>query len=160
VDYVIKNGLMVGDSGKFSPNGTLTRAMLAQILYNQAGTPAVTAENPFTDVDSGKWYSDAIRWAYAQNLVEGYGDGRFGPEDYVTREQLATILWRAAGSPEPTQTTLHFTDAGKIDSYAKKAMLWVNENHIVEGYDNGTAQPLAYATRAEAATMLMSYLER
>jgi hypothetical protein len=160
VDYVIKNGLMVGDNNKFSPNGTLTRAMLAQILYNRAGTPAVTGENPFTDVDSGKWYSDAVRWAYAQNLVEGYGDGRFGPEDYVTREQLATILWRAAGSPEPTQTTLRFTDAGKIDSYAQKAMLWVNENHIVEGYDNGTAQPLAYATRAEAATMLMSYLER
>jgi uncharacterized protein with FMN-binding domain len=160
VDYVIKNGLMVGDNNKFSPNGTLTRAMLAQILYNRAGTPAVTGENPFTDVDSGKWYSDAVRWAYAQNLVEGYGDGRFGPEDYVTREQLATILWRAAGSPEPTQTTLRFTDAGKIDSYAQKAMLWVNENHIVEGYDNGTVQPLAYATRAEAATMLMSYLER
>jgi hypothetical protein len=78
----------------------------------------------------------------------------------VTREQLATILWRAAGSPEPTQTTLSFTDAGKISAYAQKAMLWVNENHIVEGYDNGTVKPKASATRAEAASMLMSYLER
>jgi hypothetical protein len=160
VDYMISNKLMVGDQNKFSPSGTLSRAMLAQILYNQAGTPAVTAENPFTDVSSSKWYYDAVRWAYDQKLIEGYGDGRFDPEAPVTREQLATILWRAAGSPEPTQTTLGFTDAGKVHTYAQKAMCWVNENKIVDGYEDGTIRPQKSANRAEAARMIVSYLER
>jgi hypothetical protein len=161
VDYVIEKQLMTGvGDNQFDPDGTLTRGMLAQILYNQAGKPAVTAENPFSDVGSDQWYYNAVRWAYAQGLVTGYGDGKFGPEDLVTREQLAAILWRAAGSPEPTQTALGFTDAGTISDYAQKAMLWVNENGIVGGYTDNTVKPQASASRAETARMIMTYLER
>jgi hypothetical protein len=134
--------------------------MLAQILYNQAGKPAVTAESPFADVTSGQWYYDAIRWAYTQGLVTGYADGKYYPEEEITREQLATILWREAGSPEPTQTSLSFSDAGTISAYAQKAMLWVNENGIVGGYTDNTVRPQANATRVEAARMIMTYLER
>jgi hypothetical protein len=161
VDYVIEKQLMTGvGDNQFDPDGTLTRGMLAQILYNQAGKPAVTAENPFSDVGTDQWYYDAVRWAYAQGLVTGYGDGKFGPEDLVTREQLAAILWRAAGSPEPTQTALGFTDAGTVSDYAQKAMLWVNENGIVGGYTDNTVKPQASASRAETARMIMTYLER
>jgi hypothetical protein len=152
---------MVGDgAGRFNPQATVTRAMVAQILYNQAGKPAVSVENPFTDVAEGQWYTNAILWAYEQGLVKGYGNGTCGPNDAITREQLATILWRAAGEQEPTQTALKFTDAGDTSDFAVKALLWANEQGIVKGRGDGTVSPLAKTTRVEAASMMMAYCER
>jgi uncharacterized protein with FMN-binding domain len=161
VDYVISNGLMIGDGkGHFTPQATVTRAMVAQILYNQAGKPAVSGKSPFTDVAEGQWYTDAILWAYEQGIVKGYGNGTCGPKDAITREQLATILWRAAGEQEPTQTALKFTDAGDASDYAVKALLWANEQGLMEGYGNGTLKPKGNTVRVEAAKMIMVYCER
>jgi hypothetical protein len=160
VDYVVENQLMVGYGNQFSPYVKLSRGMLMQILYNQAGRPAVTAKSPFSDVPSGQWYSDAVIWAYEQGIAKGYGNGIFGPSDPITRDQLATFLWRAAGEPNTTKTTLAFPDASDVSSFAQKAMLWANENQIIIGYDDGTLKPLETATRVEAATMVARYFQQ
>jgi uncharacterized repeat protein (TIGR02543 family) len=159
VDYVVSKGVMEGNSdGTFTPNGTLTRAQLAQILYNAAGKPEVTAENPFTDVPETQWYAKAVIWAAQAGVVEGYGDGKFGPTDKISRQDLAVMLWRYAGEPAATQTALDFTDAAQASDYATAALLWASETGIVQG-DNGKLSPKGSATRAEAATMIMRYLE-
>jgi hypothetical protein len=119
----------------------------------------VTGKNPFPDVGEGKWYSNAITWAYQAGVVEGYDDGNFGPNDKITREQLATMIWRYAGKLQATTSSLgSFTDAAKVSSYAQDALLWACEKAIVQG-DNGVLDPKGNATRAQAATMIMRYLE-
>jgi hypothetical protein len=159
VDYVLNHGIMEGNSdGTFTPDAYLTRAQLAQILYNVAGKPEVTGENPFTDVAADKWYVTAITWAAEAGVVEGNGDGTFSPEDYIKRQDLAVMLWRDAGEPEATLTSMSFTDAAEASDYAQEALLWAAETGIVQG-DNGKLNPKSYATRAEAATMLMRYQE-
>jgi hypothetical protein len=159
VDYVLTKGVMEGNSdGTFTPNGTLTRAQLAQILYNAAGKPEATAENPFTDVPENQWYAKAVIWAAQAGVVEGYGDGTFGPNDKISRQDLAVMLWRYAGEPTATKTSLDFTDAAQASDYATAALLWASETGIVQG-DNGKLSPKGSATRAEAATMVMRYLE-
>ncbi|MBD5152889.1 MAG: S-layer homology domain-containing protein [Oscillibacter sp.] len=155
-----ENGLMNGYStGIFGPNNYLSRAMLAQILYNKAGTPTVTASGSFTDVAPGQWHAPAVTWASATGIVSGYGDGRFGPNDNITREQLAVMLWRYAGSPAATSKELHFTDADQISSYALDAMYWAVENSILNGYGDGRLTPQGLATRAQAAQMLKNFFE-
>ena len=100
VAYVRDNGLMSGTSAAaFDPDGTMTRAMLAQTLYRAAGSPAVSGSDSFTDTAEGAWYADAVLWASRQGVISGYGSGLFGTDDPVTREQIAAILWRYAGSP-------------------------------------------------------------
>jgi hypothetical protein len=159
VDYVLEKGIMEGNgNGTFTPNANLTRGQLAQILYNAAGKPEVTAENPFTDVPETQWYAKAVIWAAQAGVVEGYGNGKFGPKDKISRQDLAVMLWRYAGKPEATQTSLDFTDADKVSDYAEEALLWANEVGIVQG-DKGVLNPKGSATRAEAATMIMRYLE-
>jgi hypothetical protein len=159
VDYVLAKGIMEGNgNGTFAPGGTLTRAQLAQILYNVAGRPEVTVGSPFTDVPSGKWYTNAITWASEAGIVEGYGDGTFGPMHSVSRQDLAVMLWRYAGKPKATQTSLNFTDADMVSDYAQAALLWANEVGIVQG-SSGKLNPKGSATRAEAAAMIMRYLE-
>jgi hypothetical protein len=159
VDYVLDHGIMEGNgNGTFTPNGDLTRAQLAQILYNVAGQPEVTGENPFTDVNENQWYAKAVIWAAQAGVVEGYGNGKFGPYDKITRQDLAVMLWRYAGKPTATQTSLDFTDAAKVSDYAQAALLWANEVGIVQG-DKNVLDPKGNATRSQAATMLMRYLE-
>lgn len=119
VHYCIENSLMNGYGGNiWGPNNTLSRAMLAQILYNQVGKPAVTGDSPFSDVAAGMWYSDAITWASKNGVVLGYGNGKFGPDDPVTREQMAVMLYqneqRSGGSTGFLPFTLNFTDASDI----------------------------------------------
>jgi uncharacterized repeat protein (TIGR02543 family) len=160
IEYVVSKGIMEGyGNDKFGPNDHLTRAQLAQILYNAAGAPEVTSESPFTDVTAGKWYTAAITWAYENGVVEGYGNGKFGPNDEITREQLATMIWRYAGEVKATTDSLSsFTDAAKVSSYAQDALLWATEKAIVQG-DKNVLDPKGNATRAQAATMIMRYLE-
>lgn len=160
VRYVAENGLMTGfGGGKFGPGEELTRAQLAQVLYNREGKPAVTAENEFADVVDGAWYSSAVIWAADNDIVSGYGNNKFGPDDSITREQLATILWRSAGKPETAGNLDSFTDRGKASDWAVSALRWAVEQKIISGKGNGILDPKGRATRAEVAAMLMRYCE-
>ena len=160
VDYVREHGLMEGvGEGRFDPEGSLTRAMLVTVLWRQAGQPVVNYLMRFSDVDGGQWYTEAIRWATSRGIVGGYGNGMFGPNDNITREQLAVMLWRYAGSPAATDKELHFTDVDKASGYALEALRWVVENGILNGYGDGRLGPRGQATRAQVAQMLKNYLE-
>lgn len=160
VRYVIENGLMGGyGNGKFGPNDNLSRAQFAQILFNKEGRPVVNYLLTFSDVSDGLWYTEAVRWAASQRIMGGYGDGRVGPNDTITREQFAAMLWRYAGSPAATEKELHFTDADKINSYALEAMRWAVESGIMGGYGDGLIGPQGLVTRAQAAQMLMNFFK-
>ena len=145
---------------EFAPNNTLTRAMLVTILYRQAGSPAVDAdaELPFTDVPTNSWYYDAVVWAYTQKVTSGTSETSFSPDQAVTRQQLVTFLWRAAGEPE---AQLGYgenapADASAVAEYAAVAMAWAYENEIVKGED-GKLNPENNATRAQIANIFMRY---
>ncbi len=160
VKYAVDNGLFYGTSDTtFSPNGNMTRGMLATVLYRLAKEPATTVEDLFDDVADGRYYSEAIAWAAGNEIVAGYGNNRFGPEDFITREQLAAILWRYAGSPESAGSLAEFTDGGKTAKYAVPALRWAVEQKIVSGRGNGILDPTGKATRAEVAAMLLRYRE-
>lgn len=160
VDYVLVNGLMSGyGNGVFGPNDHLSRAQLCQILYNKEGRPAVTGSSVFTDVVGTAWYADAVIWANTNGVVGGYGGGVFGPDDPITREQLAAILWRYAGSPESSHSLDAFTDAGQISDWAMDAMRWANENGVLNGDGSGHLIPRGNATRAHVAQMIQNFLE-
>ena len=160
VHYCVENGLMSGyGNGLFGPNDNLSRAQFAQILHNREGWPAVNYLMRFADVPEGAWYTEAVRWAAAQGVVNGCGNGKFGPNDNITREQLAVMLWRYAGSPAATEKELHFTDADKASGYALEALRWAVENGIINGKSGGILDPQGLATRAEAAQILKNYLE-
>lgn len=158
VTFVYENGLMQGTSAtRFSPDSSLTRAMLAQILYNRTGKPTVKDKSAFTDVANDAWYADAVIWAYGEGIVSGVGGGKFAPDASITREQLAAMLYRAAGSPEVQETTLTFNDASKVSSYAKSAICWAVEEGIVTGKGGNRLDPTGTATRAEVAQMLARF---
>ncbi len=160
VRYASENGLMGGyGNGKFGPNDNLSRAQFAQILFNKEGRPVVNYLLRYNDVADGAWYTEAVRWATSQGVVSGYGNGMFGPNDNITREQLAVMLWRYAGSPAATEKELHFTDADKASGYALEALRWAVENGVMGGYGNGQLAPQGLATRAQVAQMLMNFLK-
>ena len=157
VEYVRDNGLMSGTSdAQFSPSGTMTRAMLAQTLYRAAGSSAVSGSDAFTDTQADAWYADAVLWATQEGIISGYGGGLFGTNDPVSREQIAVILWRDAGSPE-AQAGAPFTDEGSIASWAGQAVDWAQSSGILSGRENNRFDPQASATRAEVAVMLRAY---
>ena len=159
VSFVTEKALMSGTGNNtFAPGDNLTRAMLAQILYNNEGKPA-TSGNSFTDVQSGAWYADAVAWAAQKGIVSGYGNGKFGPNDNITREQFVAILWRYAGQPTSTASLDGFTDIDKASDYALTALRWAVEKGIISGKGNGTRDPTGNATRAEVAQMLMNYFK-
>ena len=161
VDYVLRNGLMGGyGNGTFGPNNNLTRAQFAQILFNKEGRPVVNYLLQYGDVAEGAWYTEAIRWATSQGIVGGYGNGMFGPNDNITREQLAVMLWRYAGSPAATNKELHFNDADEASGYALEALRWAVENGVMSGKGGGSLDPKGLATRAEAAQMLKNLIGR
>ena len=158
VEYVRDNGLMSGTSTTtFSPDRTMTRAMLATTLYREAGSPAVTGADTFSDTQTGAWYEDAVLWASQEGVVSGYGNGLFGTNDPVSREQIATILWRYAGSPS-TSAGQDFTDETAISAYASAAVDWARANGIVNGMEGNRFAPQLSATRAQVATILRNYL--
>lgn len=158
VEYIRDNGLMNGVTATaFEPDGTMTRAMLAQTLYRAAGSPSVSGSDSFTDTVDGAWYANAVLWASQQGVVGGYGNGLFGTNDPVTREQIAVILWRYAGSPE-SQAGADFADEEDISDYAIQAVDWARANGVVNGADGNRFLPQNNATRAQVATILRNYL--
>ena len=158
VEYVRDSGLMSGTSATtFAPEGTMTRAMLATTLYRAAGSPAVSGSDSFTDTADGAWYADAVLWASQQGVISGYGNNLFGTNDPVTREQIATILWRYAGSPS-AGAGQDFADESEIASYAVAAVDWARANGVVNGADGNRFLPRNSASRAEVATMLRNFL--
>ena len=160
VRFVHEQDLMSGYSdGRFGPNDPLSRAQLAQILFNKEGKPVVNYLLDFSDVAGETWYTEAIRWATSQGIVGGYGNGKFGPNDPITREQLAVMLWRYSGSPAATNKELHFTDTDEISGFALEAMRWAVENGILNGYGDGRLGPQGQATRAQVAQMLKNFIE-
>lgn len=159
VSFVTEKGLMSGTgTNTFAPDDHLTRAMLAQILYNNEENPA-TNGNAFTDVQSSAWYADAVSWAARKGIVSGYGNGQFGPDDSITRQQLAVMLWKYAGEPASNAGLDSFTDIDKASHYALTALRWAVEKGIISGKGNGILDPAGNATRAEVAQMLMNYFK-
>lgn len=144
----------------FSPELTMSRAMLATVLYNLEGRPDQGMTNgEFSDVNSGTWYTEGVSWAAENGIVSGYGDGQFGPNDSITREQLAVMLWRYAGSPAADEQTLDFADADQVSSYAVEALCWAIANGLMRGPGGGLLDPGGITTRAQAAQMLKNFLE-
>ncbi|MBQ7871491.1 MAG: S-layer homology domain-containing protein, partial [Oscillospiraceae bacterium] len=155
----VANGLMKGMSDtEFAPNGTLTRGMMVTVLYRLAGEPEVTEASSFTDVAADAWYADAIAWAQAEGIVNGITETTFAPNQAVTREQIAAILWRAAGQPESEMDLSAFADADQISAYAREAMEWACEQGIFIG-DAGKLDPKADATRAQFAVIMLRTLD-
>lgn len=158
--FVTEQGLFYGTSEtEFSPNSTMTRGMLATVLYRAAGSPEAPELSGFTDVQPDAYYAGAVAWAAENNIAGGYGNGSFGPNDPITREQLAVLLYRYAGSPEPPELALDFTDAGRISGYAQDAMRWAVGQGILRGKEENRLDPGGTATRAEVAAVLMRYLQ-
>ena len=166
VDYAVEHGLMNGTgTNTFEPESTMTRAMLVTVLWRYAGAPKPGA-NPFTDVPNGKWYTDAVAWAAENGVVNGVGDGKFEPDGSVTREQMATILYRYAqktGIDTSKHTELSaFPDASRVSAYARTPMQWIVAEGVIGGSrENGQdwLNPQGNATRAEVATILMRFIE-
>lgn len=164
VDYVLVNGLMSGyGNGLFGPDDILSRAQLCQIIYNLEGQPATTGGSAFTDVADGAWYADAVTWAAENGIVGGYGGGLFGPEDNITREQLAAILYRYAqtkGYDTASGADLSaYGDASDVSSWAIPAMQWACGAGVIMGVTESALLPQGSATRAQVATMLMRFCE-
>ncbi len=161
VHYCVEHGLMVGTSADtFEPNTTTTRGMIATILWRLEGSPMVDTAMNYTDVPSGSWYEEAIRWADSTGVVLGYGDGTFGPDDPITREQMAAMLWRYAGKPQAESSLADFTDGEETSQWAESAMVWAVEQGLIEGMGNAQLNPQGQATRAQAATILMRFVEK
>ena len=162
VQYASQNGLMNGvGNGKFDPEGSMTRAMLVTVLWRYEGEPA-EGENTFTDVPNGTWYTDAVAWAAEKGIVGGVGNGNFDPNGSITREQMATILFRYAqnkGIETSKRGELSgFADSGNVSSWAKDAVQWTVAEGIINGSD-GKLLPQGNATRAQVSAILMRFLE-
>lgn len=167
VRYVYEHDLMDGiGSTTFAPDATTSRAMIATILWRMAGSPAVNGSIGFSDVADGQWYSEAIRWAASEGIVDGYGNGSFGPDDPITREQFAAMLWRYAESAGydvsigESTNILSYADAMDVSEYTISAMQWACGSGIIEGVSESTLVPQGGATRAQAAMLLMRFCEK
>ena len=165
VMFVYENGLMLGTSKTlFSPHGTVMRGMMATILWRMEGSPVPKGKNSFTDVEAGKWYADAITWTAENGIFAGYGKDKFGPDDPITREQLAAIFYRYADYKGYDLTVKgdldKFKDADKITDYAKTAMQWAVGSGLVKGKSGNLLDPQGTATRAEIAAMLHRFIEK
>lgn len=164
VSYAYKNSLMNGvNASRFAPDSTLNRAMMVTMLYRMTGSPAVSGNSVFSDVPSGKWYSDAVQWASVNGVVNGVGKDRFALDTQITREQMASMMMRYAQfkqySTGKSADLSAFNDAGSISSWALESMKWANAAGLINGRTASTIAPQDTATRAEAATILMRFCE-
>ena len=163
VDFMVKNGFMNGVADDaFDVDGNLTRAQLVTILYRIAGEPESTATNPFADVADGQWYTNAVIWAAENGIVKGVNTTTFAPNDQITREQIATILFRYAKAEKVEGKLAGFPDAEKVSDYAADAMAWAVEQGLINGSSESDGKtylaPQETATRAQIAVILMRYL--
>lgn len=155
--YCREHELMEGVGGnRFDPDGPLTRAALATVLYRMEGEPAVTGTDAFTDTDSGQWYSGAVLWASQRGLMEGYGGGVFGINDPVTRQDMVTTLWRYADSPE-AESASRCEDESDIAGYAAAAVNWAVANGVAAPVSGSRFAPRENASRAQIAAALMNF---
>ncbi len=162
VQYMYDNGLMRGTSDTvFAPDGNVNRAMFVTILHRLAGTPAVSKAVSFADVASGSYYEDAVAWAAEKKIVTGYSDTHFGPNDSITREQIAVMLCRYAAfkgeNVSPQKSLAAFADADDVASYALEAMRWANEKGFITGVSATQLKPRDLASRAQVAAIVMRY---
>ena len=167
VQYVCARGMMNGmGDGSFAPYTATSRGMIVTILYRLEGQPAVSAAGGFTDVAADQWYSNAVAWASANGIVTGYGEeraGQFGPNDSITRQQMAAILMRYANhkgyNAEARNQLTAFADAGAVEPYALEAMQWANAAGLINGVTESSLEPAGNANRAQAAAILMRFCE-
>lgn len=153
VRYVNDKGIMRGEGGAFSPDAAISRAMLVTTLWREAKEPAATKAAQFADTVADSWYAEALSWGVEKGIITGYEDNRFGPDDAITREQLAAILWRAADKPQAAAGGM-FADQAKIAGWAAEAVAWVKSEGIMSGKEGNNFDPLGTATRAETAAII------
>lgn len=160
VHYCVENGLMMGISKTtFAPDIPITRGMIVTILWRLEGSPLVSASLDYDDVKPEDWYGEAVRWADSAGVVTGYGNGKFAPNDPVTREQMAAMLWRYAGSPKVDGSLSSFADGAQTSSWAQTATIWAVEQGLIVGVGNDRLESRGQATRAQAATTLMRFAQ-
>ena len=163
VQYAYDHGLMTGTSATtFEPDTTTSRAMIVSILHRLEGSPSVGTSD-FSDVANGAWYADPVAWAAENGIVAGFEDGTFGPNDPITREQMASILYRYAeykGIDTSARATLDsYSDAGSISPWATDVVSWANAVGLMNGVGENTLDPQGTATRAQVAAMLQRFIE-
>ena len=160
VDWAVEGGLMsgYGHVAAFGVSDDLSRAQLAKVLWNAAGQPEAdpAGAERFSDCSADDWFAEALSWAASEGIISGYDDGTFGPADPVTREQLATMLWRRAGSPE-ADAELGFADADEVSSFAREAVEWAVSEGVLSGYEDGSNElgPIDFLERCQCALMFM-----
>lgn len=164
VKYVYEKGMMAGTAADvFAPNATTTRAMIVTILYRLEGSPAVTGTSAFVDVPAGQWYTDAVNWAAANQIVKGTSATTFAPNDSITREQMAAILYRYAqykGYDVTKKADLSgYSDNGQVSAYAKDALAWANAAKLINGVTDTTLAPQGNATRAQVSAILHRFCD-
>ena len=158
-------GLMNGvGEGLFAPNATLDRATLATVLYREAGESAAKGTASFTDIAEGQWYTDAVNWAAEQGVVNGYPEGTFRPEAPITRQEMATMLyryWKLRGGKYTAKDDVlaGYQDRGEVADWALEAMRWTVQSGIIIGMTPTTLNPAGSATRAQVALVLVNYLK-
>ena len=163
--FVFANDLMVGTGdATFSPEISTSRAMIAVTLWRMEGEPEPKGANPFTDVENGAWYTEAITWANENGIAAGYGNGCFQPETPVTREQLAAFFYRYAAYKgydiTITGSLDRFNDKDNVSEWAKDTMAWAVGYGLIGGKDNNMLDPQGEATRAEFAAMLQRFCQK
>lgn len=164
VKYVYEKGMMAGTAADvFAPNATTTRAMIVTILYRLEGSPAVSGTSAFVDVPAGQWYTDAVNWAAANQIVKGTSATTFAPNASITREQMAAILYRYAqykGYDVTKKADLSgYSDNGQVSAYAKDALAWANAAKLINGVTNTTLAPQGNATRAQVSAILHRFCD-
>lgn len=158
VEYVQAHGLMNGvGEDTFDPYGTMSRGMLATVLHRSAGSPHSTAGLYFQDIEAGSWYIDSVIWCADVKIVTGVDATHFAPNDPVTREQVALMLWRLAGWPQTRSSASVFSDASQINLWARGGVDWAYGAGVISGKPGGSFDPQGTATRSEVAQMLMNY---
>ena len=163
IDFATAHAMFNGTSATtFSPNDAMTRGMIAVVLHNFEDNPKFTAQNSFSDVGSGAWYADGINWMVEKGIAGGYGDGSFGTNDFVTREQLVTFLYRYANSmgysTAVSADLSGFADGDSVSGYAAEAMRWAVGSGLIVGGDGGALDPQSSATRAQVAAILNRFV--
>lgn len=158
VDFVQAHKLMNGvGEDTFDPYGTVSRGMLATVLHRAAGSPHSTAGLYFQDIETGTWYIDSVIWCADARIVTGVDATHFAPNEPVTREQVALMLWRLAGWPQARSSASVFSDASQISLWARGGVDWAYGAGIISGKPDGSFAPQGTATRSEVAQMLMNF---